>query len=98
MSNLEPSTPESRASHEAQRAGDYPLPDERLEPLRASLAGRLREAGVALPPEEFDALVLDMARFALKWSRGEVQARAEAKESEARDQAARSGRPERRSD
>ena len=78
MDAFEPSTPESRAAHEAQRAADYPVADERLAPLRASIAGRLREAGVALPPGEFEALVLDMARFALRWSEDEVAARQEA--------------------
>ena len=62
------STPESRAAREAQRAKDYPLSDERLAPLRATLTERLRAAGVELPSPEFDALVLDMARFALRWS------------------------------
>ena len=75
MSNLKPSTPESRATHEARRARDYPLPDERLETLRESIAARLRTADVELPREEFEALVLDMARFALRWSRDEVQVR-----------------------
>ena len=98
MSDIKPSTPESRAAHQAQRARDYPLPDERLQPLRASIAGRLREAGITLPPEEFEALVLDMARFALRWSTAEMQARAEAKGGEARDEEARSDRPERRRD
>jgi hypothetical protein len=74
MDAFEPSTPESRAAHEAQRAADYPVTDERLAPLRATIAGRLREAGVALAPGELETLVLDMARFALRWSRDEVAA------------------------
>ena len=98
MNNFKPSTPESRAGHEAQRASDYPLPDERLDVLRQSLGDRLRRSGVTLPPEEFDALVLDMARFALRWSRGEIEARAEAKETEAPSQRSRSDRPGRRTD
>jgi hypothetical protein len=70
MDALEPSTPESRAVHEAQRAADHLVTDERLAPLRVSIAGRLREAGVALPPGEFEALVLDMARFRRSAKRG----------------------------
>lgn len=84
--DFEPSTPGSRAAHEAQRAEDYPLPDERLEPLRRALRERLVRAGVSLPPPaEFEALVLDMARFALRWSREEVGARdTDRREDEAR--------------
>lgn len=73
--SLPMSTAESRAEHEAQRAKDYPLSDERLAPLRAVLAGRLRTAGVKVPDAEFDALVLDMARFALRWSAEEEEHR-----------------------
>lgn len=74
--DFEPSTPESRAAHETRRAEDYPLPDERLEPLRRALRDRLVAAGVSLPPPaEFEALVLDMARFALRWSWEEVGTR-----------------------
>ena len=90
--DFKPSTPESRAAHEAQRAEDYPLSDERLEPLRRALRERLVRAGVSLPPSvEFEALVLDMARFALRWSRDEVRVReadrhdAERREDEARE-------------
>lgn len=69
------STPESRAEQEAQRAKDYPISDERLAPLRAALAERLRAAGVEIPAADFDALVLDMARFALRWSSEEEDRR-----------------------
>ena len=85
--DFEPSTPESRAAHEAQRAEDYPLSDERLEPLRRALRERLVQAGVSVPPPaEFEALVLDMARFALRWSWEEIGARdADRREDEARE-------------
>ena len=86
---FEPSTSESRSAHEAQRAEDYPLPDERLEPLRRALRERLARAGIGIPPPaEFEALVLDMARFALRWSREEVGVReADRREDEARGRA-----------
>jgi hypothetical protein len=66
---------EAREAHASQRAEDYPLPDSRLDALRAPIAERLRRSGVNLPAEEFEALVLDMARFALRWSNDEVGAR-----------------------
>jgi hypothetical protein len=69
---------EAREAHASQRAEEYPLPDSRLDELRAPIAERLRRSGVNLPPEEFDALVLDMARFALRWSNAEVGAREKA--------------------
>jgi hypothetical protein len=84
MNVFNPSTPESRAAHEAQRAAEYPATDERLAPLRASLARRLLQAGVNLPAEAFHALVLDMARFALRWSREEVRARSNSQAEDAR--------------
>jgi hypothetical protein len=72
MDPFERSTPERRAAHREQRAADYPLPDARLTPLRESLAQRLSASDITLPPAEFDALVLDMARFALRWSETEM--------------------------
>jgi hypothetical protein len=84
MADFDPSTPESRAGREAQRARDYPVTDERLDPLRESIAQRLRRSGVTLPPAEFEALVLDMARFALRWSQDEVQAREAAEREKVR--------------
>ena len=83
------STPESRAAREAQRAKDYPLSDERLAPLRATLTERLRAAGVELPSPEFDALVLDMARFALRWSAEEEDRREEDRRVDERRQGER---------
>jgi hypothetical protein len=69
---------EAREAHASQRAEEYPLPDDRLEKLRGPIAERLRRSGIDLPADEFEALVLDMARFALRWSNTEVGAREKA--------------------
>jgi hypothetical protein len=58
----------------ARRARAYPLPDIRLAALQESIRFRIR-AVAHLPRDAFDALVLDMARVALRWSRDEVDAR-----------------------
>ena len=57
----------------------YPATDSRLAPICTDLARRLRPAlaaaGVVYPAPEFDALVLEMARVALRWSTEEVRRR-----------------------
>jgi hypothetical protein len=73
--HLPESTEASREAHREQRAAAYPPDDARLAELRDALAARLREAGVALPAAEFDPLVLDMARFALRWTSAETDTR-----------------------
>jgi len=69
---------EAREAHASQRAEEYPLPDPRLDMLRGPIAERLRKSGIDIPADEFEALVLDMARFALRWSNTEVGAREKA--------------------
>jgi hypothetical protein len=71
---IHPSTPATRATQEARRADSYPLPDGRLATLQSSIRRRIRPIA-RIPREAFDALVLDMARVALRWSRDEVEAR-----------------------
>ena len=71
---VHPSTPDTRAAQAARRAHLYPLPDGRLAALQSSIRHRIGGA-VTTSREAVDALVLDMARVALRWSPDEVEAR-----------------------
>lgn len=72
---MPPTPPADERSHAQRRADAYPLPDARLDALRAHITPRLRGAGVRLADAAFDALVLDMARVALRWSDPEIERR-----------------------
>lgn len=71
---VHPSTPATRATQRERRARSYPLPDVRLAAFQSAIRRRI-QAVARGPLEAFDALVLDMARVALRWSRDEVEAR-----------------------
>jgi hypothetical protein len=73
-SAVHPSTPATRATQAERRARSYPLSDVRLAAFQSSIRRRIRAVAHG-PREAFDALVLDMARVALRWSRDEVEAR-----------------------
>lgn len=44
-----------------------PSDDPRLPALRDEVARRLRTVCADMPPDAFDALVLDVVRFRLRW-------------------------------
>lgn len=71
--------PHAGAPQHAIFARLYPLPDARLDALRAVCAERVRESGITLGSDAaFATLVLNMARLALYWSPAEVDARSAA--------------------